>query len=81
VVRARRRLGEAEFEARVLASIFFRISSAGAITSGPMPSPGSTAMWKAVLADMGTFPVRLFFGWRASRLAANEYGNAAVRKG
>src|ERR1700752_4472821 len=34
------------------ASILRRISSAGAITSGPMPSPPSTAMWKALLADL-----------------------------
>src|SRR6476646_9491095 len=27
-------------------------ASAGAITSWPMPSPGSTAIWKALLADM-----------------------------
>src|SRR3954470_19500785 len=26
---------------------------AGAMTSGPMPSPASTAMWKALFADMG----------------------------
>ena len=30
-------------------------SSAGAITSGPMPSPPSTAMWRALLADMGDY--------------------------
>ena len=36
----------------VVASILRRTSSAGAITSGPMPSPPSTAMWRALLADM-----------------------------
>src|SRR5262249_47021809 len=30
-----------------------RMSSAGAITSGPMPSPGRTAIWNAVFADIG----------------------------
>src|SRR5258708_17321474 len=39
----------------VVASILRNTSSAGAITSGPMPSPASTAMWRALLADMG-FP-------------------------
>ena len=51
---ARRGLGEAEIEPRRQGSAALRrISSAGAITSGPMPSPGSTAMWKASLASMG----------------------------
>jgi hypothetical protein len=36
-----------------VASILRSTSSAGAITSGPMPSPASTAMWSASLADMG----------------------------
>src|SRR5882757_4136688 len=36
----------------VVASILRSTSSAGAITSGPMPSPPSTAMWRALLADM-----------------------------
>src|SRR4029453_3748123 len=35
------------------ASILRNTSSAGAITSGPMPSPPRTAMWRAVLADIG----------------------------
>ena len=53
-----------------------RISSVGAITSGPMPSPASTAMWKAVLADMGVSGMALM-----QRAAANEYVRASVRKG
>src|SRR5713226_9275497 len=39
----------------VVASILRSTSSAGAITSGPMPSPPSTAMWRALFADIG-FP-------------------------
>ncbi len=35
------------------ASLLRSTSSAGAITSGPMPSPPSTAIWRALLADMG----------------------------
>ena len=30
----------------------FTDAPAGAMTSGPMPSPASTAMWKALFADM-----------------------------
>src|SRR5258708_15390800 len=37
----------------VVASILRKTSSAGAITSGPIPSPPRTAMWSALFADMG----------------------------
>src|SRR6202051_1023493 len=36
----------------VVASTLRKTSSAGVMTSGPMPSPASTAMWRALLADM-----------------------------
>jgi hypothetical protein len=38
------RRAEPEFQTRVVASIRRNTSSAGAMTSGPMPSPASTAI-------------------------------------
>src|SRR5262249_43341519 len=41
----------------VAAATLSRTASAGAMTSGPMPSPGRTAIWKLSLASMRCFRV------------------------
>src|SRR5262249_47558827 len=48
------------FSPGVATATLSSIASAGAMTSGPMPSPGRTAMWKPSLASMVRWTLVIF---------------------